>query len=254
MTDFAMSVFELTNARGFIVPGIRITYQEADTGAEWRIDCAGTRAYLVRFCHSGLVRDAGEQSADSHFIARRLTTALLLGGVGLFRAKAVGRILFHDVQGNVTWLCDLETRPTPEGDPRVYDWFQAISQHTVLRRAADDAYSALASPTEAFFFIYRGLEWIHTGLGVSWRELAAMLDVPETALKQLGKIANVETGVRHASRSGAKLRAEMDNATWVCGVIDAVNAARKRLEPGFIPMTPEEVSQAVLQAMSRPYA
>jgi hypothetical protein len=64
------------------------------------------------------------------------------------------------------------------------------------------------------------------------------------------KLVNVGYGVRHASRSGARLRASMENyGTWVCGLIDAINATRSRLEPGYKVAPPDVVAEAVGLAM-----
>lgn len=42
------------------------------------------------------------------------------------------------------------------------------------------------------------------------------------------------------------MRAAPDNyGSWVRGLFDAINAARARVEPGFVKMTPTQVGQAV---------
>lgn len=88
-------------------------------------------------------------------------------------------------------------------------------RHTLLRRAADDLYLALANPHDAFVFIYRGIEWLKQGLSLSWDEFAQLVDIPLRELKELTKLANVETGVRHASRSGSKMRPDTPvDGTW----------------------------------------
>jgi hypothetical protein len=48
MTDFAISVFNLENDRGYIAPRLNIGYGEIDSTARWTINCGGTRVYLVR--------------------------------------------------------------------------------------------------------------------------------------------------------------------------------------------------------------
>ena len=83
---------------------------------------------------------------------------------------------------------------------------------------------------------------------MTWEELARDIGVHPKEIRELKKTANVETGIRHASKSGKKLRADIGNyGTWVCGLFDAINAARARLEAGFHSMSPEEVADAVLR-------
>ncbi|HYW44330.1 MAG TPA: hypothetical protein VE959_15825 [Bryobacteraceae bacterium] len=60
--DFVVSVFQLINRRGYFVPAFNFGYGERDTGAEWRISCGGTRAYMVRFA-TPLDRNMDEQAA-----------------------------------------------------------------------------------------------------------------------------------------------------------------------------------------------
>ncbi len=63
-------------------------------------------------------------------------------------------------------------------------------------------------------------------------------------------MVNVDYGVRHASRSGEKLRANIHNyGTWVCNLIDAINATRARLEPGYEIAEPQTVADAVVLAV-----
>ncbi len=98
-------------------------------------------------------------------------------------------------------------------------------------------------------FIYRGFEWLRTALKLSWEDIASDVGVSVSEIKELGKMANYETGVRHASMSGEKLRADPFNyGTWVCGLIDGVNAARKRLEPDFERMDATTVAEAFKKA------
>jgi len=110
-------------------------------------------------------------------------------------------------------------------------------------------------PTEAFVFIYRGFEWVEDGLKISKRELAEGIGVPLKNLKQLGELANVESGVRHASKRGTKLRANLENySTWIAGLVDAINLARNRVDPEFVPMTAKEVADALSVAVKiHPY-
>jgi len=260
MTDIAVSVFRLENNRGYVVPDINTRYLEKDTGLEWWITCGGTRAYLLRF---GLLLgdNIEEQAADSHFMVKRVTSALLLAGAGLFHPRAMGRIVFRRVAGEIAWTVHFD-RPDPQSpEPpdeilsRFYNWYKALCDHTVLRRAADDAHLALSFPHEAIVYVYRGFEWLVAGAGMTWEGLAKALGVPVSEIRELKKLANVDTGVRHASRSGGKMRAEPRTyATWVCGLIDGINAARAKVEPGFTVMRPKEVADAVLRAAPRvPY-
>ncbi len=254
MTDSVVSIFELQNTRGYSVPLFRIQYQEADTGIEWQVNCGGTRGYLARF-GSKLDADFDTQAADSHFMIQRIVTALLVSGSGLFEARPVGRFLFQGLEGNFTWISHLNMREPFEPAEKLdksaplFDWYRAICTHNVLRRALDDTYLALMYPHEAFVFIYRGFEWLRTALKLSWEDIASDVGVSVSEIKELGKMANYETGVRHASVSGEKLRADPINyGTWVCGLIDGVNAARKRLEPDIECMDATTVAEAVKKA------
>jgi len=255
MTEFAITVFRLTNQRGYFVPCLNIGYLERDTGLEWRITCGGTRAYFVRF-GSKVSDNTAAESADSHFMANRVTGSLLMAGAGLFQPEAMGRLFFRGVEGAVTWTSQLDVAGRScDKEPcvlveRVYDWYKAICDHKLLRRAVDDAHLALSHSHEALIFVYRGLEWLKLGQGIEWAQLANDMGGTEDDLRELKKTANYETGVRHATPSGSKMRALADNyGTWVCGLIDAINAARSRLDPAFKRMGPDEVGNAVLKAM-----
>lgn len=255
MTDFAISVFRLSCSRGYSVPEMNIGYLEKDTGVQWHITCGGTRAYLVRSGNK-LDENIDTQAADSHFMIRRVTSSLLLGGVGLFQAEAMGRLLFRNVVGMVTWDSHLD-RPDPlakEGPSdaveMVYGWCGALCQHNILRRAADDAHIALTHPHEALVYVYRGLEWLKEGQGIEWEQIAIDTGVAYKDIRELKKTANHQTGVRHATKDGVKMRAVFENySTWVCGLFDAINAARARLETGFTPMDPKKVAEAVMRAV-----
>ena len=240
------------------MPLLNIEYEEKDTGQVWQINCAGIRGYLVRFGFESPVMedDFDEQAADSHFMIQGITGALLIGGAGLFEAEAVGRLLFKGVQGEIKWSSHLNP---PDGIlpvvdssvvESVSDWYRAICRSTMLRRAVHDAYLALSHPHEALVFVYRGLEWLKAGQKLDWEDLARDLGIKEKELKEFWRFVNFETGVRHATASGLKLRADFDNyGTWVCGLLDAINAARARLEDEFNPMTPNEVADAVAKSV-----
>jgi hypothetical protein len=99
-------------------------------------------------------------------------------------------------------------------------------------------------------YVYRGLEWLVEGLGIDWKELAKDLGASVSELRELKKTANVETGARHASKSGLKMRPDTRNYySWVCALFDGINGARARLEPGFKPMSPKDVATAVGKAL-----
>ena len=88
------------------------------------------------------------------------------------------------------------------------------------------------------------------GLNRSWEELAGDLGVPVSELRDLKKAANVDTGVRHAAKTGVKMRANAGNyGSWVCALFDAINAARVKLDSEFKPMTAAQVSEAVARAV-----
>jgi hypothetical protein len=123
-------------------------WHEKNSGAEWRLNFGGTRAYLVRYA-TPLDRDFDEQAAESHFMRRRVTCALLMSGFGLFQAEPAGRVMFTDVWGEqVNWTAyidhpDPEVGAMPEQNTEVlFGWIRALSLHTPLRRAAEDAHAA----------------------------------------------------------------------------------------------------------------
>ena len=53
-----------------------------------------------------------------------------------------------------------------------------------------------------YLYVYRELEWLKEGLGISWGDVAADVGAPLADLREFKGIANHETEVRHAS-SGA---------------------------------------------------
>jgi hypothetical protein len=255
MTDLVTSVFRLSNARFRMAPKVDFNYLEKETGIRWHIIAGCSRAYLLRFGVglAAMEADALErQNADSYFMMSSLRSAFLLGGKGLFQAAAVGRLFFKCIQDQAEWFAQLDF-PTTEhdvADDRTYGWLKAFAKHTMLRRAAADAHSALSHTHEAGTFVYRGLEWLVVGEGRSWDDLASDMGVSKADVRDFKRLMNVDYGVRHASRSGVKLRANLQNySTWVCALIDATNATRSRLEPGYEPEAPEMVAEAVIAAM-----
>lgn len=254
--DIAISVFRLSNRRGLFVPGVNLRYAESENNIEWNLVCGGTRAYIVRF-GSPLVDDPEEQAADSHFMVRRVTSSLMMGGAGLFQPETCGRLFLRNIKGDVSWTGYFDgpdnsaERVSRESSDTVHDWCKALCEHTVLRRAAEDAHAALSNPHEALIYVYRGLEWLVSGMGIRWDELAPDLGATVAEVRELKKTANVNTGVRHATKSGIKMRADMKNYySWVCALFDGINQVRARLEPGFEPMAPKSVADAVGQALT----
>jgi hypothetical protein len=189
-------------------------------------------------------------------MVRRLTTSLLLGGLGLFHAETSGRLFIRNVHGDISWTSYFDwpapaDQPGPGAAEKVNDWFSAISKHTMLRRAADDAHLALSNLHEAVVFTYRGLEWLVVGRNISWDELAAEIGAPVNSLRELKKLANVDLGLRHATSTGIKARANLGTSgSAVALLFDAINATRVKLEPGFKPMTSTECAEAILRTMS----
>lgn len=254
MADLVVSVFRLTNARNLMAPKIEFHYLEKETGAQWHVVAGGSRAYLCRFGDLLAAKDDPDgtagQAADSHFMISRLQSALLLGGKGLFQAEPVGRLFFHSLPDLPEWVVQLDLTEEKVDTGAVHDWLNALSQHTMLRRAAADTHFALSNPHEAGAFVYRGFEWLIAGEGRSWDDLGPDIGLSKSDVRDFKTLANVDYGVRHASRSGKKLRANLQNyASWVCALIDAINATRARLEPGYKIADPATVAQSVMLAM-----
>jgi hypothetical protein len=254
MPDFVVSIFRLTNNRGLRAPAFNVEYHERESDIVWKMTLGGSRAYLLRFAGT-LGRNLDEQATESHFMVRRFTSSLLLGGAGLFQAEAVGRLMFTDIKSEICWTAQLDRKDvtvpkaSDEIAAAVLDWYGALCDHIVLRRAADDAHLAMSIPHEAYVFVYRGLEWLKEGLAVDWEQIADDIGVPSKDLREFKRLANHETGVRHASKSGQKLRANAEHsAIAVCNLFDAIWAARKRIEPKWEGSSPEKRSEAVMMA------
>lgn len=240
MTDFVLTTAQLISNRGYGCPRLNINYIEKGTDAQWFITAGGTRCYLVKTSHKTIEGDVEDNAADSHFMARRLTTALLYGGAGLFNAQMVGRQLFRGVEGSVTWSSHLEIiDPDTKTDAKVVadieDWYGTIVGNNMLRRAADDTHLALNHPDEALVFVYRGLEWLKIGQSLSWEDVAKDIGCTAKDLDDLKRLANPDGGVRHANKNGVKLRTDVGNySSWVCALVDAVISARVRLGQGYV--------------------
>jgi len=230
-------------------------YMEKETATDWRLTCGGTRAYTVRHA-TPLNRDMDEQAADSHFMIRRVTAALLMSGFGLFQAESVGRVLFTDVWGEeVHWTPQFDhTHPelgrmAEKDTDTLYGWIQA-ALHTYLRRAAEDAHTAHVNPHEALVFVYRSLEWLVEGMGFTWDGIAKELGGTKMIFVSLRKPPIVETDVRHASKSGMKLRASPENyGTWVAGLFDMINTVRAKVEPGHVNVAGKEGANLLSRAI-----
>ena len=158
MSDIVVSLFTLENEQGYSTPKFDVQYEEKDTGQKWIINLGGTRAYFIRLGDK-LLMDFEEQSADSHFMVKRITTSLFLGGCGLFRAKSAGRFMLEDIKTakfEVHTHLDLWHNLSKGANNKliineVTDWYIFICQNTLFRRAGDDAYTALLNPVEADF-------------------------------------------------------------------------------------------------------
>ena len=130
------------------------------------------------------------------------------------------------------------------------EWLVFICQNTPIRRALHDAVQALRDPVEAFVYIYRGFEWIRKGMKLSWADIAGDLGIPEKEIRKLGQIANDESGVRHASKSGGKQRASLETyGTWIAGLIDVIEAGRARLDKKYKTSDPKRVAEILKVAV-----
>jgi hypothetical protein len=254
MVDLVVSIFRLKNARYKMVPKLSFRYTERETGSEWNISAGGSRAYTLRQGKNIAAEEPSSmdrQNADSNFMVNRVQYALLIAGYGLFDAHSVGRVFLESVHEETDWFTqlDLPTSKAEQANHTFYDWLKTLCENTILRRAAADAYAALLHQHEAGFYVYRGLEWLVISEGRSWEDLADDLGMSRSQVRDFKKLVNVDYGVRHASRSGAKLRANAESAAlWVCALIDAINARRSRIEPGYTAQTSEAVAEAVIAA------
>lgn len=255
MKNMVASIFSLHGARFNPVPRIVFQYQETHANRSWHVIAGGSRGYTLRFGDGLVERDSrviADQNADSHFMIGRVLSALLLGGEGLFRSEPVGRIFLEAVDdtASVVGQSDFPTSDVPAACDEVLDWLGALTGHVLLRRAAADAHAALSNPAEAGVFVYRGFEWLVVGERRSWQDLAVDVGVTKAAMRDFKKLVNVDYGVRHASRSGQKLRADFDNyAYWVVALLDAIHASRARLDETFTVPDPEAIAAAVAAAV-----
>lgn len=255
MPDVVTSIFRLENDRGFFVPKFDIKYIEKDTDIQWIINCGGTRAYFIRIGNE-LWEDFDAECADSHFMVNRVVTSLFMGGVGLFRAKATGRIFFKDIgteELRFTSHVDLrsfEKENNKAEIERVSDWYKFICLNNLFRRAADDAYSAVLNPVEATFYIYRGMEWLMKAGNIGWRELAEDIGVTFKQIKEFKRTANVELGQRHGIESARKERAQTpEYGSLVADFVYGICKVRKRVDSSYEVPSPKDVSDIVIKAL-----
>lgn len=255
MPDVVTSIFSLENNRGLFIPKFDIHYVEKATGIQWFINCGGTRAYLVRI-GSELGSDFEDECADSHFMVNRLVTALFLGGLGLFRAKAMGRILFKDIGPKELRftthldLRDIEKKGAEQEIDYLTDWYKLICLNDLFRRADDDAYSALLNPVESIFYMYRGMEWLLRAGNIGWRELADDIGVTFNQIKEFKRFANVELGQRHGIDSARKMRTQIrESGMLVADFVYGLCKVRKRVDASYQVPTPENVSRIVMKAL-----
>ena len=255
MPDVVTSIFCLENDWGLYIPKFDILYVEKDTGTKWLINCGGTRAYFIRIgSESG--PDFEDECADSHFMVNRVVTSLFLGGFGLFRAKAMGRILFKDIGSKkLRFTTHLDLRSIEEiGEEQkieyLTNWYKFICVNDLFRRAADDAYSALLNPVESMFYIYRGMEWLLRAGNIGWRELAEDMGVTFNQIKEFKRIANIELGQRHGIESARKMRTQIrECGMLVADFVYGICKVRKRVDNNYQVPTPGDVSKIVMKAL-----
>lgn len=253
------SVFELKSEVGYFVPNLNIRYDERDSSNSNFITGGGMRVYISRIGEH-LEQSAAAQAADSHFMIERVIAALLISGAGLFRYDAKGRIFLCAPVETLQWTAQTDLEPYygeraqavlasfDEGE--FGSWLECICAQTPIRRALHDAVQALRNPVEAFFYIYRGFEWLKVGLGLSWDDIASDVGVTTRQIKDVGQIANDETGVRHASVSGSKLRANTENVgTWIAGLVHAIECARARIDKSYTASEPKRIAEKLRLAV-----
>lgn len=258
-STFVCSVFALTNRAGYLAPGFNIRYDEKDTGNSSFITGGGTRLYISRV-GDNLDQSKNAQAADSHFMADRVVSVLLISGAGLFRASPMGRIFIAVPVEMLRWDSQVDLEPYYSERVRaVHDafdkdefgsWFEFICENTPIRRALHDAIQAINNPVEAFVYIYRGFEWLRKGLKLSWNDIANDVGVSTKQIKVVGQIANDESGVRHASKSGVKQRASLETyGTWIAGLIDAIESARARIDKSYTASDSKRIAEKLKVAM-----
>ena len=256
MPDIVASIFRLKNERGYFVPRFEARYIERNTGQEWIINCGGTRAYFIRVGEQ-LEENVKAQSADSHFMANRITRSLFISGCGFFKAEAQGRIIFKTIKtSEFNFFTHLDLRDdTGEENKKdklgeITDWYEFICQNTFFRRAVDDAYYALENPLESDFFIYRGMEWLLKAGNIGWQELADYIGITFKEIKKFKQQVNVELGQRHGVDSGKKRRAMlMDYGPFIADFLFGLCNVRKSVDENFLGYTAEKTAKIVMKAI-----
>lgn len=255
MSDLVVSIFNFENDRGLFVPEFSIDYSESDTKNRWIINCGGSRAYFIRMGQE-LCGNLKHQCDDSHFMAKRVVTALLISGIGLFRLICVGRLLFEGISmEQLKFYSHLDLWNSAENIKSkdmesLSDWVTFLCQNTLFRRAAEDAYSALTNPSEYVFFFYRGMEWLLKAGKIVWQELAADIGVSFNDIKKFKKMANYDLGQRHGIESGRKLRADpFDFGSLAADFLYGLCNVRKRIDSSFKGISSKEAARRVMKAM-----
>jgi len=221
------------------VPNLQFSFLEKDTGNYWRFWGAADMIYLYRTGEELSSRDDETRQMEADLMVRRLECALLLAKKGIFQFKFASRWKFNDIEFKKTSTVASVLRSTESHDDKmvytIIDWFEAFSRLSLVRRAAEDAYMASILKSEAIFFTYRGFEWLRKALSVSWDDLGKAIDVPQTNIRYLKKIANDwEAAARHAAESGYKARFEEEVLpSWVYGLLHGIVHTRCKLEPEF---------------------
>ena len=255
MSDLVASIFKFENEKGFFVPEFSIDYFESDTKNRWIINCGGSRAYFIRIGQQ-LCGNIKDQCDDSHFMAKRVVTALLVSGIGLFRIVCVGRLLFEDISAEQLRfhshldLWNSAQSVESQDIETLSDWVTFLCKNTLFRRAAEDAYSALSNPTESAFFIYRGMEWLIKAGKIGWRELADDIGVSFHDIKEFKKMANHDLGQRHGIESGHKLRADpFGFGSLAADFLYGLCNVRKRIDSSYKGISSNEAARRVMKAL-----
>lgn len=238
MTTIDLYTFSDENPRNS-APRIMFSYLESDTGNYWTIWAAVGYAYLYRLGDTLGAISLAERKRDAEFMIRRLQASLLIGKKGLFQYAFDGMWTLDKItidRKSSTVNCVLPSTSSEEYDEEVTDWFGTFSKHTLLRRAAEDAYMASAIQQESIFFLYRGFEWLKKAAGnPPWNDLGRHIDVPQKNIDYIKKTANnPEEAARHAAKSGMKAYFDGEVcSSWVCGLLHSVAHIRCSLDPDF---------------------
>lgn len=235
MVDIDLFTYRHMQVRG-AVPPIQFDYLEKDTGNYWRIWCTGDLLYLYRIGEKLSSRNDAARRMDADLMVRRLECSLLLAKAGWFQFTCISRWKLSKLMTTKasTVVCGLIGAMSKDPS-EIFDWFQAFSKYSLLRRAADDAYNALTIPSEAILFMYRGFEWLKKCLGVQWKEIGEAVNIPQENVNYLKKTANdPDLAARHASKSGLKVHFEQGVCTgWICGLLHGIVHARCKLDEPF---------------------